>query len=102
MRSQIAVPARAVGGFTQMALDTFRATFRRPFQFGEFLEQTWIIARVSLVPTLLISIPFTVLVAFTLNILLREIGGTGVYAPGVADARPQENWLDLMLYPRQT
>jgi phospholipid/cholesterol/gamma-HCH transport system substrate-binding protein len=24
-----------------------------------------------------------------------------VYAPGVADMRPQENWLDLMLYPKQ-
>jgi hypothetical protein len=71
---QLAVPARAVGGFVEMSLETFRATFRRPFQFREFLDQTWMIARVSLIPTLLVAIPFTVLVAFTLNILLREIG----------------------------
>jgi phospholipid/cholesterol/gamma-HCH transport system permease protein len=66
---QLAVPARAVGGFVEVSLETFRATLRRPFQFREFLEQTWMIARVSLIPTLLVVIPFTVLVAFTLNIL---------------------------------
>src|SRR6202161_3116765 len=70
LSEQLAVPARAVGGFVEMALDTFRKTFQRPFQFREFLDQTWMIAWVSLVPTLLVAIPFTVLVAFTLNILL--------------------------------
>ena len=73
MIEQLSVPARAIGGFFEMMIDTGRAAFRRPFQFGEFLDQTWMIARVSLVPTLLVSIPFTVLVAFTLNILLREM-----------------------------
>jgi len=50
---QLAVPARAVGGFVEMSIDTFIKIFRRPFQFREFLDQTWMIARVSLVPTLL-------------------------------------------------
>ena len=40
----------------------------------EFLEQSWFVARVSLAPTLLVAIPFTVLISFTLNILLRELG----------------------------
>jgi phospholipid/cholesterol/gamma-HCH transport system permease protein len=81
---QLAVPARAVGGFVEMSLDTFRKTFRRPFQFREFLDQTWMIARVSLIPTLLVAIPFTVLVAFTLNILLREIGAADLSGAGTA------------------
>ena len=81
---QLAVPARAVGGFVEMALETFRKTFQRPFQFREFLDQTWMIARVSLVPTLLVAIPFTVLVAFTLNILLREIGAADLSGAGTA------------------
>ena len=81
---QLAVPARAIGGFFDMMIDTGRETFRRPFQLGEFLEQTWMIARVSLVPTLLVSIPFTVLVAFTLNILLREIGAADLSGAGTA------------------
>jgi phospholipid/cholesterol/gamma-HCH transport system permease protein len=68
----------------EMSFDTFRATFRRPFQIREFLEQTWMIARVSIVPTLLVAIPFTVLVAFTLNILLREIGAADLSGAGTA------------------
>ena len=67
-----------------MSRETFRLMFRRPFQWGEFLEQTWMIAGVSLVPTLLVSIPFTVLVAFTLNILLREIGAADLSGAGTA------------------
>jgi phospholipid/cholesterol/gamma-HCH transport system permease protein len=67
-----------------MMIDTGRAAFQRPFQFREFLDQTWMIARVSLVPTLLVSIPFTVLVAFTLNILLREIGAADLSGAGTA------------------
>ena len=42
------------------------------------------IARVSLIPTLLVAIPFTVLVAFTLNILLREIGAADLSGAGTA------------------
>lgn len=84
MIEQLAVPARAVGGFVEMSLDTFAKVFRRPFQLKEFLDQTWMIARVSLVPTLLVAIPFTVLVAFTLNILLREIGAADLSGAGTA------------------
>ena len=84
MIEQLAAPARAVGGFFEMTLDTFVKIFRRPFQFREFLDQTWMIARVSLVPTLLVAIPFTVLVAFTLNILLREIGAADLSGAGTA------------------
>jgi phospholipid/cholesterol/gamma-HCH transport system substrate-binding protein len=36
------------------------------------------------------------------GVFVDPAGGTGVYAPGAANMRPQENWLDLMLYPRQT
>lgn len=84
MIGQLTAPARAVGGFVEMSLETFRAVFRRPFQGREFLDQTWMIAQVSLVPTLLVAIPFTVLVAFTLNILLREIGAADLSGAGTA------------------
>ncbi|MGX9788287.1 MCE family protein [Mycobacterium sp. MMS18-G62] len=36
------------------------------------------------------------------GVFVDPAGGTGVFAPGDADLRPQENWVDLMLYPRQT
>ena len=44
----------------------------------------WFIARVSLAPTLLVAIPFTVLVSFTLNILLRELGAADLSGAGAA------------------
>ena len=70
----VEVPLRAVGGFFQMSAQTLRAVFSRPFQRQEFIDQAWFVARVSMVPTVLVAIPFTVLVSFTINILLREIG----------------------------
>ena len=69
-------PMQAIGGFFAMSADAFRFVFQRPFQWREFIEQAWFVARVSLAPTLLVAIPFTVLVSFTLNILLRELGAS--------------------------
>ena len=41
-------------------------------------------ARVAIAPTLLVAIPFTVLVSFTLNILLRELGAADLSGAGAA------------------
>ncbi|EJO90560.1 MlaE family ABC transporter permease [Mycobacterium colombiense] len=67
-----------------MAADAAKFLFRRPFQGREFLEQSWFVARVSMMPTLLVAIPFTVLVSFTLNILLRELGAADLSGAGAA------------------
>src|ERR1700723_3547432 len=77
-------PMQAVGGFFAMSADAVKFLFRRPFQGREFLEQSWFIARVALAPTLLVAIPFTVLVSFTLNILLRELGAADLSGAGAA------------------
>jgi len=69
-----------------MALDTLVLTFRPPFAWREFLLQTWFVARVSIVPTLMLTIPFTVLVVFTLNILLVEFGAADFSGSGAATA----------------
>ncbi len=74
--------ARALGGFYALSLDALTGLFRGPFQWREFLTQFWFIARVSLLPTVLMSIPFTVLVVFTLNSLLLEIGAGGLSGAG--------------------
>lgn len=63
----IGAPLRAVGGLFVMSADAVRFLFRRPFQLREFIDQSWFIARVAIVPTLLVAIPFTVLVSFTLT-----------------------------------
>jgi phospholipid/cholesterol/gamma-HCH transport system permease protein len=79
-----ATPVRAVGGFYAMALDTLIAIPRRPFAGRELLLQSWFVARVSVAPTLMLAIPFTVLTVFTLNILLVEIGAADFSGTGAA------------------
>jgi phospholipid/cholesterol/gamma-HCH transport system permease protein len=75
---------RGVGEFFAMSLDTFVQMVKPPFAWREFLLQTWFVARVSLVPTVSLAIPFTVLTVFTLNILLVEIGAADFSGTGAA------------------
>ncbi|TSD96507.1 ABC transporter permease [Skermania sp. ID1734] len=84
MNDLVAVPLRAVGGFFELIADTARSSLRRPFQWREFIDQAWFVARVSIVPTVLVAVPFTVLVSFTINILLREIGAADLSGAGAA------------------
>jgi len=67
-----------------MSLDTFVLMFKPPFAWREFLIQSWFVARVSLLPTLMLSIPFTVLLVFTFNILLIEFGAADYSGTGAA------------------
>jgi phospholipid/cholesterol/gamma-HCH transport system permease protein len=79
-------PVKAIGEFFAMSLDAFVLMFKRPFAWRELLLQTWFVARVSIVPTMLLTIPFTVLVVFTLNILLLEFGAADFSGTGAATA----------------
>lgn len=79
-------PVRGVGEFYATALDTAVAMFKPPFAWREFLLQTWFVARVSIVPTLMLAVPFTVLVVFTLNVLLTEFGAADFSGTGAATA----------------
>lgn len=80
----VAKPVRAVGGFFAMSLDTFVLIFTPPFAWREFLNQIWFIARVSLVPTLLMSIPFCTQVIYNLNILLVDLGAADLSGVGAS------------------
>ncbi|MEW5808725.1 MAG: ABC transporter permease [Actinomycetota bacterium] len=75
---------QAIGGLFAMGMDAVGFIFRRPFQWREFVEQSWFVARVSMAPTLLVAIPFTTLVSFILNILLRELGAADLSGAGAA------------------
>ena len=61
------LPVRAVGGFFAMSLDTFVLMFKRPFAWREYVIQTWFVARVSVVPALMLTMPYSVLLVFTFN-----------------------------------
>ncbi len=76
-------PIRAVGGFFAMALDAVVLMFRPPFAWREYVLQTWFIARISILPAFAIVIPYSILIGFTVDILLGEIGAAD-YAGGGA------------------
>lgn len=67
-------PAQMLGSFFAMAFETLLLVPRRPFAVREFVLQSWFVTRVSLLPTLMLAMPYTVLVVFTFNILLLEFG----------------------------
>ena len=72
--SPAVIPLRALGDFFAMALDTLVLIPRRPFAWREFLLQCWFLTRVSVLPAMLLALPFEVLVIFTFNIVLVDIG----------------------------
>jgi phospholipid/cholesterol/gamma-HCH transport system permease protein len=79
-----AKPAFAMGDFFVLAGETFSAMWRRPFAWRELVEQISFVARVSIFPTIMLSIPYTVLIVFTLNIVLLEIGAGDLSGAGAA------------------
>ena len=84
VRDQVKPGLTAVGGFVKMCVLTGKALFRRPFQWREFIHQGWFLMRVAFLPTLAVSIPLTVLIIFTLNILLKEFGAADISGAGAA------------------
>jgi len=71
---RVAAPFRQTGNLFALFLDVIRAMFRRPFQVQEFIQQAWFIASVTIVPTMLISIPFGAVIALQLGNLTKQIG----------------------------
>ncbi|MFI6368856.1 MlaE family ABC transporter permease [Nocardia sp. NPDC050630] len=51
-----------------------RKTFKRPFQLREFVEQSWFIASVSILPSALVAIPFGAVVALQTGSLIKQLG----------------------------
>lgn len=84
VRDQTRPALTAVGGFVRMCVLTGKALFRPPFQWREFILQSWFLFRVSFLPTLAVSAPLTVLLIFLLNILLAEFGAADVSGAGAA------------------
>lgn len=65
--------AAQLGGVTSMGVDGALA-IRKGFPFREFIEQCWFIAKVTMLPVVLISIPFGVIIALHVGALAKQIG----------------------------
>ncbi|WP_136246318.1 MlaE family ABC transporter permease [Mycobacterium intracellulare] len=82
--NQLRGPLALVGGFARMCALTGKALFRWPLQWREFVLQSWFLLRVTILPTMLAAIPLTVLLTFTLNVLLAEFGAADISGAGAA------------------
>ena len=83
LRKRFDGPMTAMGGFFKMCVLTAKA-LTRPFQWKEFLNYSWFLMTVALLPTFAMSIPLTVLIIFIFNLLLTEFGAADVSGAGAA------------------
>lgn len=75
-------PARGLGDFFALSLDIMVQLVRPPFAWREFLLQSWFVARVSIVPAILLATALNAFVVFLLNVLLLEIGAADIAGAG--------------------
>jgi phospholipid/cholesterol/gamma-HCH transport system permease protein len=90
VRTLVNSAVNPVGGFFATALDTFRALGRRPFQWGEFTGQLTFLVGVTLVPTVLLTVPFCAITVFLINQLLIQLGATDLSGAGAGLAVVRE------------
>jgi phospholipid/cholesterol/gamma-HCH transport system permease protein len=57
-----------------MSWDVAKMTFTTRFQLREFVEQAWFVTSVTLMPTILISIPFGAVIALQVGSLTGQLG----------------------------
>ncbi|HEX2297649.1 MAG TPA: ABC transporter permease [Pseudonocardiaceae bacterium] len=88
------VPGRGAlvetGRLFALGLDVATATFRRPFQVREFIEQAWFVTKVSALPTALFTIPFGATIALLLAELTRQFGAQSQTGAGSVVAIVQQ------------
>ena len=77
-------PMAHVGGFARMSVLSGKALFSRPWEGRELIGQCWFLMSVTILPTVMAAIPLTVLLTFTLNVLLAEFGAADVSGAGAA------------------
>jgi phospholipid/cholesterol/gamma-HCH transport system permease protein len=63
-----------MGGIGLMCGRVARACFTTPFQLREFVEQAWFIVSVTLMPTILVSIPFGAVISLQVGSLTGQLG----------------------------
>src|SRR5215212_9768644 len=74
MGLSVASVVRGPGHIAAMAWDVVRLAFTTRFQSREFVEQAWFVASVTLMPTILVSIPFGAVIALQVGNLTGQLG----------------------------
>ncbi|TQK51721.1 phospholipid/cholesterol/gamma-HCH transport system permease protein [Streptomyces sp. SLBN-118] len=65
---------RETGRMFALGLTVLRLIFKRPFQWREFVEQFWFIASVTILPAMLVTIPFGAVIALQVGSLIEQFG----------------------------
>ncbi len=65
---------RGPGEIAVITVDVVVRMFTRRFQFREFIEQAWFITSVTLMPTILVSIPFGAVISLQVGNLTGQLG----------------------------
>jgi phospholipid/cholesterol/gamma-HCH transport system permease protein len=81
---QLRKPLAHVGGFARMSALCGKSIFTKRLHAREFIEQSWFLLTVTILPTVLAALPLTVLLIFTLNVLLGEFGAADISGAGAA------------------
>ena len=71
LREVLLVPA---GNMFALTLDALRVFFKRPWPVREFLQVSWFIVSVSIVPVILVSIAFGATIALQVGNVSRQLG----------------------------
>ena len=74
MAVSVASVVRGPGEIAAMVVDVTRGVFTSRFQTREFIEQAWFITSVTLMPTILVSIPFGAVIALQVGNLTGQLG----------------------------
>jgi len=74
MGLSVAGIVRGPGHIAALAWDVLKLTFTSKFQTREFIEQAWFVTSVTLMPTILVSIPFGAVIALQVGNLTGQLG----------------------------
>ncbi len=83
----------SLGGVTAMGIDGVLSLRRGHFPFGEFIDQCWFIAKVTILPLIAISMPFGVIIALHVGSFAEQLGaesnvGAAMVTAVVREAAP--------------
>ena len=81
---------RETGNLFALGLDIVRGLFQRPFQLREFIQQSWFIASVTILPTALVAIPFGAVISLQFGSLARQLGAQSYTGAGSVLATVQQ------------
>lgn len=81
---QLSRPLAHIGGFARMSALAGKAVVSGRLEWRELILQCWFLLRITILPTVLAAMPLTVLLTFTLSVLLAEFGAADISGAGAA------------------